>query len=165
MAYSVRSLDLEPRPITELVGFVLLVNVVGSAPALVTSTGTAWFESLEKPWFYPPSIAFSIVWTALFTLLGIALWRVWRSDSSGRRLALALFAVQMAFNVAWTPTFFTLQQPLVALGVIAVLLVLVLATLAAFRRVDRTAATLLVPYLLWVVFATALTFEIWRLNG
>lgn len=164
MADGVRSRDLEPRPIAELVGFVLLVNVVGSAPALVTSTDTAWFQTLEKPWFYPPSIAFSIVWTALFTLLGIALWRVWRANGPGRRFALEIFALQMAFNVAWTPTFFTLQQPLLALGVIAVLLVLVLATIAAFRRVDRTAAALLGPCLLWVAFATVLTFEIWRLN-
>ncbi len=165
MAYGFRSLDLEPRPIAELVGFVLLVNVVGSAPALVTSTGTTWFQNLAKPWFYPPSIAFSLVWTALFTLLGIALWLVWRADGSGRRFAFALFGVQMVFNVAWTPTFFTLQQPLLALGVIAVLLVLVVATIAAFRRVDRRAAALLVPYLLWVAFATVLTFEIWRLNA
>ncbi|KDE59630.1 TspO and MBR [Halostagnicola sp. A56] len=165
MAYSVRSLDLEPRPIAELVGFVLLVNAVGSAPALITSTNTAWFQTLEKPWFYPPSIAFSIVWTALFTLLGISLWRVWRADGPGRGLAIGLFAVQMAFNVTWTPAFFALQQPLVALGVVAVLLVLVVATIAAVRRVDRTAAALLVPYLAWVAFATALTFEIWRLNA
>ncbi|GAB7018637.1 TspO/MBR family protein [Halostagnicola bangensis] len=165
MAYGFRLPDLEPRPIAELVGFVLLVNVVGSAPALVTSTETAWFRSLAKPWFYPPSIAFPIVWTVLFTLLGIGLWLVWRSEGPGRRLAFALFGVQMVFNVAWTPTFFTLQQPLLALGVIAVLLVLVVATIAAFRRVDRTAAALLVPYFLWVAFATVLTFEIWRLNA
>ena len=147
------------------IGFVVLVNVVGSVPGILSSPDTAWFRSLEKPWFYPPDIAFPIAWTLLFTLIGIALWLVWRSNADGRRLALGLFVAQMAFNVAWTPAFFTLEAPLVALGIILVLWVLVTATIAAFRRVDRRAAALLVPYLAWVTFATVLNFELWRLNA
>ncbi|MFP8954824.1 TspO/MBR family protein [Natrialbaceae archaeon A-arb3/5] len=158
-----------PRPsrnsILQAVGFVLLVNVVGSIPAVLFTTETAWFQGLEKPWFYPPGIAFSIVWTTLFVLMGVALWLVWRADGPGRRLALSLFVVQMAFNVAWTPAFFSLEAPLVALGVILTLWVLVAGTIAAFRRVDRRAAALLVPYLAWVTFAAILNFEIWRLNA
>ncbi|MFC4436157.1 MULTISPECIES: TspO/MBR family protein [Natrialbaceae] len=147
------------------IGFVVLVNVVGSVPGVLSSPDTAWFGSLEKPWFYPPDIAFPIAWTLLFTLIGIALWLVWRSDADGRRLALGLFVAQMAFNVAWTPAFFTLEAPLVALGIILALWVLVTATVAAFRRVDRRAAALLLPYLAWVTFATVLNFELWRLNA
>lgn len=147
------------------IGFVVLVNVVGSVPGVLSSPDTAWFRSLEKPWFYPPDIAFPVAWTLLFTLIGIALWLIWRSDADGRRLALELFVAQMAFNVAWTPAFFTLEAPLVALGIILVLWVLVTATIAAFRRVDRRAAALLVPYLAWVTFATVLNFELWRLNA
>ncbi|WP_121744337.1 TspO/MBR family protein [Natronorubrum halophilum] len=151
--------------LVRLVGFVVLINVIGSLPGVFSSPDTAWFRSLEKPWFYPPEIAFPIVWTLLFTLLGVALWLVWRSDASGRRLALGLFAVQMAFNVAWSPTFFTLEAPLAALGIILALWVLVVATIEAFRRVDRRAAALLVPYLAWVTFAAVLNFDLWRLNA
>ncbi|NKE34643.1 tryptophan-rich sensory protein [Natronococcus sp. JC468] len=155
----------EPRSILTAVGFVVLVNAVGSAPALISSSDTAWFRALEKPWFYPPGIAFSIVWTLLFTLLGVALWLVWRSEGDGQRLALGLFVVQMAVNVSWTPAFFSLEQLLVAFGIIVLLWALVVATVVAFRRVDRRAAALLVPYLAWITFAAVLNFEIWRLNA
>lgn len=131
------------------VGFVLLVNVVGGLPGLLSGPGSAWFRGLEKPWFYPPTVAFPVVWTALFTLMGVALWLVWRADAPGRRLALGLFVAQMVANVLWTPVFFTLEAPLAALGVILVLWVLLVGTIEAFRRVDRRAAALLAPYLAW----------------
>ncbi|WP_254521846.1 TspO/MBR family protein [Natrinema caseinilyticum] len=147
------------------IGFVLLVNVVGGLPGILSRPDSAWFRSLAKPWFYPPTIAFPVVWTTLFTLLGVALWLVWRSDADGRRLALGLFALQMVFNVVWTPAFFTLEALLLAFGIIVVLWVCIAATVLAFRRVDRRAAALLVPYLAWVTFAAVLNFEIWRLNA
>ncbi|MFC4540885.1 TspO/MBR family protein [Halosolutus amylolyticus] len=153
------------KSIGTAIGFVLLVNLVGALPATTSSPDSSWFRSLEKPAFYPPDIAFPIVWTLLFTLLGIALWLVWRSDADARGAALGLFAAQMAFNVAWTPAFFGLERPLLALGVIVVLWMLVAATIAAFRRVDRRAAALLVPYLAWITFAAVLNAEIWRLNA
>jgi translocator protein len=166
METSSRTLGLpEPRSILTAVGFVILVNAVGSAPGILSSPNTPWFRALDKPWFYPPEIAFPIVWTLLFTLLGIALWLVWRSDADGRRLAIGLFVAQMAVNVSWTPTFFSLEELLVAFGIIALLWVLVVATIVAFRRVDRRAAALLVPYLAWITFAAVLNFEIWRLNA
>ena len=146
------------------IGFVLLVNVVGSVPGVLSSPDSAWFRALEKPAFYPPEIAFPVVWTALFTLLGVALWLVWRADGPGRRLALGLFAVQMALNVAWTPVFFSAQELFAGLVVIVALWGLLVATIVAFRRVDRRAAALLVPYLLWVTFAAVLNVELWRLN-
>ncbi|TMT78510.1 tryptophan-rich sensory protein [Haloterrigena sp. H1] len=147
------------------VGFVLLVNLVGAAPSAIGSPDTPWFRALEKPWFYPPTIAFPVVWTLLFTLLGVALWLVWRSDADGRRLALGLFAAQMLVNVVWTPAFFALEAPLAAFGIIVALWVLVVGTILAFRRVDRRGAALLVPYLAWITFAAVLNFELWRLNA
>ncbi|MFD1646735.1 TspO/MBR family protein [Haloarchaeobius litoreus] len=149
-----------------LVGFVVLVNVVGATPAVLGGPDSAWFQALEKPWFYPPGWAFGVAWTILFTLMGVALYRVWREGTERRavRLAIGAFALQMVFNVAWTPTFFTLQRPGLALGVIAVLWVLVAGTIAAFDRVDRPAAALLVPYLAWVSFATVLNYALWSLN-
>ena len=147
------------------IGFVVLVNLVGSVPGVLSSPDSPWFRALEKPAFYPPEIAFPVVWTLLFTLMGVSLWLVWRSDAAGRRLALGLFALQMAFNVAWTPAFFALEELLLGLLVIVALWVLVVATIVAFDRVDRRAAALLVPYLAWVTFAAVLNFELWRLNA
>ena len=156
--------SLERDELLRAIGFVLLINVVGSVPGVLSSPDSAWFRALEKPAFYPPEIAFPIVWTALFTLMGVALWLVWRADASGRRLALGLFVLQMAFNVAWTPVFFALEELFFGLLVIAILWVLVVATIVVFDRVDRRAAALLVPYLAWVTFAAVLNFELWRLN-
>ncbi|WP_440990347.1 TspO/MBR family protein [Haloarchaeobius baliensis] len=149
-----------------ILGFVVLVNVVGATPAALGGPNSAWFQALEKPSFYPPGWAFGVAWTILFTLMGVALYRVWREGTEHRavRVALGAFALQMLFNVAWTPTFFTLQRPGLALGIIAVLWVLVVGTIAAFDRVDRPAAALLVPYLAWVSFATVLNYAIWSLN-
>ena len=146
-------------------GCVILVNAVGAAPALVAGPDSAWFRELEKPVFYPPEIAFPVVWTLLFSLLGIALWLVWRTDAPGRALALSLFVAQMAVNAAWTPAFFGRESPELGLVVILVLWVLIVATIVAFGRVDRRAAALLVPYLAWVAFAAILNGAIWWLNA
>ena len=151
--------------LVQVAAFIVAINVIGGLPGVFSSPDTAWFRSLEKPWFYPPEIAFPVVWTALFTLLGIALWLIWRSDAPGRGLALGLFAVQMLFNVVWTPAFFTLEALGGAFGIIVVLWLSIIATMAAFARVDRRGAALLVPYLAWVTFAAVLNFELWRLNG
>ena len=134
------------------------MNALGALPALLVGSDTGW---IDRPWFYPPELAFPIVWTLLFTLMGIALFDVWRRGAGrGRRVALAAFGVQFAVNLAWTPVFFGLQRPDLGLVVIAVLWVAILATIAAFDRVSRPAATLLVPYLAWVSFALLLNYAI-----
>jgi tryptophan-rich sensory protein len=145
---------------------VLLVNVVGAAPALLAGPDSAWFRQLTTPPLYPPPWVFGVVWTALFTLLGVALALVSLAGTDGRpvRVALALFALQMAVNVAWTPAFFALENLLVGLVVILALWPLVVATIVAFARVDRRAAALLVPYLLWVTFAAVLNYQFWTVN-
>jgi benzodiazapine receptor len=150
-----------------LLAFVVGVNVVGAVPAVLGGPDSAWFDALTKPALYPPPATFGVVWTVLFTLLGVALYLVWRADATDRRkrLAYGAFAVQMACNVAWTPTFFALQRPAWGLVVVGVLASLVAATIVAFDRVDRRAAVLLVPYLAWVLFATYLNYEFWLLNA
>jgi len=145
-------------------GFVVAVNVIGAVPALLAGPDSVWFRALEKPELYPPPVVFGVVWTALFTLKGVGLWLVWRREDEWRRLALGLFAVQMAVNVAWTPVFFALEAIGAALAVILLLVVLVAATLVAFARVDRGAAALLAPYLVWVGFAAVLNYRFWQLN-
>lgn len=145
---------------------VVAVNVVGAAPAVLGGPDAAWFESLAKPALFPPTWAFGVVWTLLFTLLGVAVYLVAREGLEERRVkvAVGLCSLQMAVNVAWTPTFFT-SQPLAALGVVTVLDVLVVLTIVAFARVERLAASLLVPYLLWILFATVLNYQFWALNA
>ncbi|MBX0323527.1 tryptophan-rich sensory protein [Halomicroarcula sp. F13] len=139
---------------------VVLVNVVGAAPAALGGPDTAWFQSLVKPAIYPPPWLFGVVWTTLFTLAGVALYLVWRANAGrSRTIALGLFVAQMALNVAWTPTFFLAQDLTLALGVVLALLALLLPTVVAFSRVSRRAGLLLVPYLLWVAFAAVLNYR------
>jgi tryptophan-rich sensory protein len=148
-----------PREVIVALAFVLGVNALGAAPSLFFGADTTWFD---RPWFFPPTVAFPVVWTLLFTLLGVALYLVWRADAPdrARRGAFAAFAVQFALNLAWTPVFFGLRRPALGLAVIAALWVAVLATVVAFERVDRRAAALLVPYLAWVTFAGGLNYAI-----
>ncbi len=96
--------------------------------------------------------------------MALAAWRVWRSPAASRRAALILYAVQLVLNVAWSLVFFGLRRTDLALAEIAVLLAAVLATAAAFWRADRPAGLMMIPYIAWVAFASALNFEIWRLN-
>ncbi len=144
----------------------LLVTLIGASGSAFTSTDSEWFQSLTLPWFYPPPWAFGVVWTLLFTLIGVAAYLVFRQGIGHRpvRLALGLFALQLLVNVAWSPVFFELQNPPLAFGVIALLWLLIVATVRAFDRVDRRAALLLMPYLVWVSFAAILNSSIWQLN-
>lgn len=139
---------------------VVGVNALGALPALFIGSDTTWFE---RPWFFPPTIAFPVVWTLLFTLLGIALFLVWRAEADPRdtRIALGAFAGQFALNLAWTPAFFGLQRPGLGLAIIGLLWVAIVGTIVAFDRVDRRAALLLGPYLAWVSFAAVLNYAIW----
>ena len=106
------------------------------------------------------------MWTTLYVLIGVSAWRVWRTGAFGRdRATLALFLVQWVFNFAWSGFFFGLRSPGLALIEIACLWTMIAALIARFWRHDRAAAVLLVPYLLWVSFATALNFALWRLNS
>lgn len=141
-------------------GFAVAVILVGGAPAAVFGSETAW---IDRPSFYPPEILFPIVWTVLFALLGVALYLVVRRGLARRdvRVAVSAFAVQFALNLTWTPAFFGLRRPDIGLAVIVLLWVAIVGTIYAFARVDRRAALLLLPYLAWVSFATALNYAIY----
>jgi len=145
---------------------VVVCNAVGAAPALVTATGSGtWYDTLVRPALAPPNWVFGPVWTALFTLLGVAAYLVLR-DGTGRQrsIAFGLFVAQYVLNVAWTLVFFGGQDIAGGLVVIAGLWVLIVATLAAFSRVRHVAGYLLVPYLAWVSFAAYLNYGFWVLN-
>lgn len=125
-----------------------------------------WYASLEKPSWNPPNTVFGPVWTVLYLLMATAAWLVWRARGfGGATTALTVYLVQLAANTAWSWLFFGLQDIGLALADIVVLWVLIALTIALFRKHHRLAALLLVPYLLWVSYATALNFALWRLNG
>ena len=159
------------RPWLSLALAVLAVEVVGAAGAVFTAQGlAAWYGTLERPALAPPNWVFAPVWTTLFALMGVAVWLVWRevdaAAPTGRRarLALVVFAGHFAVNLAWSAAFFGLQSTGLGLAVIALLWALIVLTMWAFDRVDRRAAVLLVPYLLWVSFAAYLNYQFWVLN-
>ena len=153
----------------DVLAFVLLVGlclgVGGLGGAVTAESVTTWYTTLNKPTFNPPNWIFGPVWTALYILMGIAAWRVWRAaDRDTARGPLAVFALQLAVNLGWSVAFFGLRNPGLAVIVILALDLLVLATALMFRRIDRLAAWLLVPYLAWISFATVLNTTIWRIN-
>jgi benzodiazapine receptor len=125
-----------------------------------------WYAALAKPFFAPPNWVFAPVWIALFTLMGISAYLVWRESPDDPRVkaALVLFVLQLAVNVSWSAAFFGLRSPLAGLLVIAVLWALIALNIQKFRAISGTAGTLLLPYIIWVSFAAVLNFAIWRLN-
>lgn len=139
-------------------------SFIGSA---FTRPNLDWYATLEKPNFTPPDGVFPIVWTILFAMMAIAAWLVWRAPGAegDKKVALTWFAVQLVLNVLWSFAFFWMHSPISGLAVILWLLVAIVVTIVYFDRVSRAAALLLVPYLLWVGFATGLNFAIWALNA
>jgi tryptophan-rich sensory protein len=124
-----------------------------------------WYAQLNKPSWNPPGWVFGPIWTLLYVMMAVAAWRVWNQGGfASQRRPLGLFFLQLALNAAWTPLFFGLRQPGIAFAEIVVLWMAIAGTIVAFRRADKIAAALLLPYLAWVSFASALNFSLWRLN-
>ena len=127
--------------------------------------GNPWFDSLAKPGIYPPPATFGIVWPLLYIMMGFSaalICSAW--GARGRALAIAVFAVQLALNLAWSPIFFGAHEIFLALVVILLLDIAVVATIVLFFFIRRVAAWLLVPYLLWILFATVMTWQFLQLN-
>lgn len=143
---------------------VFATSVLGSLATMPQITG--WYTTIVKPSFNPPNWVFGPAWTILFIMMAYAFWRVLRLDpkTPGREAAIAIFLVQLVFNASWSWAFFWGQSPLAGLVVIAFLWLSITATIVAFWRLERTAGLLLVPYLAWVSFASALNAAIFVLN-
>jgi tryptophan-rich sensory protein len=152
-----------------LAGWVALSFVPAAIGAPFPAPG--WYRQLRKPAWSPPSWVFGPVWTLLYALMGVAAWLVAGGGGSsagrgraGRGPALAAFGVQLALNAAWTPIFFGLRRPGLALAEILATLGAVAVTVALFLRERTLAGLLLLPYLAWTSFATLLNAAIWRRN-
>lgn len=164
----------QPGFLTSKRGLLLtLIAVLSVAGALVAGqlatypNLSVWYAGLNKPSFNPPNVVFAPVWTTLFVLMAYAVWRILRLPvgTPGRSKALVLFYAQLILNAGWSWAFFAAHSPLLGLIDIVPQLFLILAAISAFYRLDRPAAFCLVPLAIWVSFATALNFAIWRLNG
>ncbi|MFH1313504.1 MAG: TspO/MBR family protein [Candidatus Eisenbacteria bacterium] len=141
-----------------------LAGVVGSV--FTAKSVSTWYVTLRKPAFTPPGWLFAPVWISLYALMGIALFLVWRKglESAGAKAAITIFAVQLVLNAAWSVAFFGTRSPLAGLVVIVLLLGAILVTIARFYSISIPAGILLLPYVVWVAFATLLNGWLYVLN-
>jgi len=153
--------------ILKLVLSIVICQGAGFLGSLATMPSIAtWYKTIAKPSFNPPNAVFGPVWITLYALMAVALFLIWKrgAATAGVKSAMVLFFVQLILNTLWSVLFFGLHQPMWAFFEILVLWLFILLTLIAFWRIALPAGLLLVPYLLWVSFASALNFAIWRLN-
>jgi tryptophan-rich sensory protein len=146
-----------------LLGWLLVAFAAGAVGAVAAVDAASFYAQLSKPSWAPPASVFGPVWSALYALIGVAAWLVWRSPGS-KGVALGLFGAQLAANALWSWLFFAWHRGALAAVEVLVLVALIVATVAAFWRTSRSAALLLVPYLFWVSFASVLTWAVWRSN-
>lgn len=145
---------------------IVICQAAGLIGMLLSGDTRRYFERIEKPPLTPPPSVFGPVWTTLYALMGVSLliiWQRFRKTGEGNG-ALALFGIQLGLNTLWSPVFFGLESPGGGLILIGVLIVAIVATIIAFLPISLAAALLLVPYLLWVLFATYLNVGIWWKN-
>jgi tryptophan-rich sensory protein len=159
---------MKKRLFTRITISVLVCLLIGFLASIATqSSVTTWYTTINKPSFTPPNWIFAPVWTLLYVMMGVSAGIVWSRGLHHIWVKTALyhFVFQLLFNALWSIVFFSLQEILWGLLVIITLLILIGFTIKWFKVVNKIAAYLLIPYLLWVLFATALNFEIWRLNS
>lgn len=146
-----------------LLGWLLVAFAAAAVGAIASVDAAAFYSQLSKPPWAPPGWLFGPVWSVLYSLMGVSAWLVWRSPGSTRG-ALALFGSQLVANALWSWLFFAWHRGALASVEVLVLLALIVWTVTAFWRINRLAAALLVPYLLWVGFASLLTWSVWQAN-
>ncbi|MDQ2778959.1 MAG: tryptophan-rich sensory protein [Pseudomonadota bacterium] len=148
-----------------LIGWLFVTVVAGGVGAVASINAVDFYGSLTQPPWAPPAWLFGPVWTLLYLIMAVAAWLVWRRHGlRGARTALVLYGLQLVANALWTWLFFAWHRGAWSMIEVAVLWILIVATIAAFWRLQRVAAVLLLPYLAWVSFASALTWAMWRLN-
>lgn len=148
-----------------LLGWFAVTFAAAALGAWASASAASFYAGLTLPAWAPPASVFGPVWTLLYAMMAVAAWLVWRERGwRGARPALALYLVQLAVNALWSWLFFGWKLGALAFADILVLIVLACATIIAFLRIQRGAAMLLLPYLAWISFASALNFVVWRAN-
>jgi len=165
-AGSVGSARTRRSQVVALVAFLLLSVSISALGGLATSTSVGtWYQMLAKPAFNPPDWVFAPVWTALFLIMAIAGWRVWRTPPSvARTRALRTYGVQLVLNLGWSVTFFWMRSIGLALIEISIFWLSLVATTVLIWRMDRIAGMLFLPYLAWVSYAVVLNAALWHMN-
>jgi len=149
----------------KLILSLIFPQIAGGLGAFFTLDSVRdWYLTINRPSWNPPNWIFGPVWTTLYVLMGIACYLIWKSNHPEKRKLMTLYFIQLGLNALWSPAFFGAQSPLFGLIVIVPLWVLILSSILQFRKVSNWASGLMVPYLLWVSFATALNGAIWWLN-
>ncbi|MGM0460205.1 MAG: TspO/MBR family protein [Bacteroidota bacterium] len=150
-----------------LITFILICFGVAWIGAQVSPgiASSEWYDQLNKPDWNPPGWLFGPVWTLLYTMMAFAAWRIWKllGFTDGKK-ELSLFAIQLFLNGLWSQLFFNAQSPGLAFAEILLLLTAIIATTIFFYKKDSIAGWLMVPYILWVAFATVLNGTIWLIN-
>jgi translocator protein len=153
------------KQILGLAGWLVVSFAASAIGAVASIQAQSFYKLLTQPNWAPPPEVFGPVWMVLYALMGIAAWLVWRSGGfRENRQALILFLVQLAVNALWSWLFFVWHRGGLALADVLVLWILIVATLVSFWRVRSLAGALLIPYLLWVSFASLLNYSLWQLN-
>ena len=153
------------QQILGLIGWFVVSFAASAIGAVASVQAGVFYGQLVQPSWAPPSSVFGPVWTVLYALMAIAAWLVWRRGGvRANRNAISLFLLQLALNALWSWLFFAWHLGGLAFAEIVVLWVLILATVVSFWRVRPLAGALLLPYLLWVTFASVLNYSVWQLN-
>lgn len=147
----------------KLIFSIAVPLIVGGISGFFARNAKEVFESLLKPDFAPPAWIFGPVWTVLYLLMGISLYRVLQSEKD-KKIALILFAVQLFINFIWSPVFFVLEMRLLAFFIILILLFFIVLTAYSFYNIDKLSGILFIPYILWTSFALILNFSLYYLN-
>lgn len=156
---------MNTKSILGLVMWLLITFAAAGIGAVASANAGAFYEKLSQPEWAPPASLFGPVWTLLYILIAIAAWLVWKDTGfRGASLALSMMIVQLAANALWTWIFFAWHRGALAFVEIIVLWILIVITMILFWRVRPVAGVLFVPYLLWVTFASALTYSMWQRN-
>ena len=151
--------------IAGLIGWLAITFIASAIGAFATLQAGSFYIQLVRPDWAPPPSIFGPVWTALYAIMGIAAWLVWRTDGfRTAKVALTLFLIQLALNASWSWLFFGWHRGALAFLDTLLLWLLIVAMLVAFWRIRPVAGVLLIPYLLWVSFASVLNYFIWQLN-
>jgi tryptophan-rich sensory protein len=154
------------KSILNLIIWIVTCLVAGILGTILTSPNTQWFANLIKPSFQPPNWLFGPVWTLLYILMGIAIWLIGKQGFKTKieKQALYLFITQLFLNSMWSLVYFGMQQIFGALILIIFIWIFILLTIIWFNKINKIAGFLLLPYILWVSFATVLNATLWILN-
>jgi len=155
----------QSKQIQGLVACLAITFVAAAIGGAASVNANSFYSQLVQPAWAPPSWVFGPVWTALYIMMGVAVWLVWRERGyQPARFAITLFLSQLALNSLWSWLFFGWQLGAWAFANIVLLWILIVMTVVAFFRIRALPACLLIPYLLWVSFASILNYAVWQLN-